>query len=228
MHPSSILNMKKAGIMKKEFFDEIIPIGGDCSIGEATSYFKYRKCSYPLDWNVCTINFVKEYFKSKLNCLKSFIQKSKPTSKEGIMGVDDYIYFQHDSRHTISKDMIDKYKKRNDRLNTLLEGESKILFVRKWSSDTLNDMKELKAIIHSSYPNLKFKILILNNIKNEVSDDKSIIHHYYDLDCFFKEDNSSGKFFSHRNATKSYQSSRESISKFDSNKYNQPKNIRIV
>lgn len=212
--------------MKKEFFDEIIPIGGDCSIGEAISHFKYRKCSYPLDWNVCTIDFVKEYFKSKLNCLESFIEKSKPISKEGIMGVEDYIYFQHDSKYKISKDMIDKYKKRNNRLNNLLESNSKILFIRKWPSDTVSDMSALRAIIHSVYPNLKFKILINNNIKDEVTNDKSIIHHYCESDCFL-EKNQNG-IFSHINSTKSYQSMRESISQFTSNQYSQPKNIRIV
>lgn len=212
--------------MRKEFFDEIIPIGGDCSIGEAISHFKYRKCAYPLDWNVCTIDFVKEYFKSKLNCLESFIEKSKPISKEGFMGVDDYIYFLHDSKHTISKDMIDKYKKRNDRLNSLLESENKILFIRKWPSDTLSDMKELKTIIHSAYPNLKFKILINNNIKDEVTNDKSIIHHYSESDCF-NEKNQNG-VYGHINITKSYQSMRKSISQFISHTYDQPKNIRII
>jgi hypothetical protein len=211
---------------KKEFFDEIIPIGGDCSIGEAISHFKYRKCSYPLDWNVCTIDFVKEYFESKFNCLETFIENSEPISRVGIMGVKDYIYFQHDSRHKISKGMINKYRKRNLRLNNLLESDSKILFVRKWPSDTVSDMIELKAIINSVYPNLKFKILIVNNIKDEIVNDKSIIHHYCDSDCFLKK--SESDTFHHTSAAKSYKCMRESISQFDSNKYKQPKNIRIV
>lgn len=212
--------------MKKEFFDEIIPIGGDCSIGEAISHFKYRKCSYPLDWNVSTIVFIKEYFKSNLNYLKYVIKESKPILDSGILGIENFFYFQHDTGHEVTQSMIDKYEERNNRLRNLLESDSKILFVRKWSSDTVSDMVELKTIIHSVYPNLKFKILINNNIKEEATDDKSIIHHYCNSDCFLTK-NKNG-VFSHINATKSYQSMRESISQFTSNQYSQPKNIRIV
>ena len=210
---------------KKEFFDEIIPIGGDCSIGEAISHFKYRKCSYPLDWNISTIDFIKKYFGSKLRYLESVIEQSKQISNSSIPGIEDLFYFQHDAK-TSKESMIKKYKKRNNRLNHLLESDNKILFVRKWPSDTVRDMLELKSIINSVYPNLKFKILILNNIKGEIVNDQSIIHHYCESDCFLKK-NKNG-IFSHTNSKKSYESMRKSISQFTSNKYKQPKNIRII
>ena len=68
-------------------------------------------------------------------------------------------------------------------------------------------------------------IPIVNNIKDEIVNDKSIIHHYGDSDCFLKK--SESDTFHHTSIAKSYQSMRESISQFDSNKYKQPKKIRI-
>ena len=46
-----------------EYFDRIISIGQDCGVAGSLRKKGYKESSYPFDWSVTNLNFIKESFK---------------------------------------------------------------------------------------------------------------------------------------------------------------------
>lgn len=197
-----------------EYFDRIISLGQDCGVAGSLRTIKYKEFSYPFDWNITSLNFIIECFKNKFQNFENIINDCIP-SKNGKLKYKNDIYFYHD----ITKEIKEKYIKRGLRLHNLLNEDKKILFVRKAPNDLIQDIKFLKKTIQENYPNLNFKILLLNNIENENINDEHIIHKYYNLDCFVSYNND---VYKHRNMKRGYKCVYQELKNFDSIKFEQP------
>jgi hypothetical protein len=129
------------------------------------------------------------------------------------------VYFYHDE-DLDNKELKKKYLKRGERLHNLLMDNKKILFIRKCRTDSVSDLNELISIIKIKYPNLNFKILLINNLFNDKGN-CNVIHKYQDSDCFL---NIKNDVFSHTNIKKSYDCVNEEVSLlFTSMTFTQPK-----
>ena len=172
-----------------EYFDRIISIGSDCSVAGGLRNIQFKEFSYPFDWNVTKLKFIKDCFSEKFKNFEDILDKCE-VSRNGYLKYDNCIHFYHHDK-IMSDSFKNKYKNRGQRLDNLLSENKKILFVRKGQKDTIKDLQILKKIIQNSYPNLKFKILLINNIKEESQQDNLIIHRYQNINCFldFKNDN---------------------------------------
>ena len=53
--------------MNKLYFDKIISIGQDCSVGEGLRQLKFKDASYPFDWSITSLEFIKDSFFTKFN-----------------------------------------------------------------------------------------------------------------------------------------------------------------
>lgn len=202
-----------------EYYDRIISLGQDCSVAGSLRNIKYKEFSYPFDWNVTKLNFIIDSFNSKFTNFEYIFDKCK-ISGNGHLKYNNEIYFYHDNKH-VNEALKTKYIKRGKRLNDLLNGSKKILFVRKDPNDTFNEICLLKDIIRFNYPYLNFKILFIHNIKNIVSCDEYIIPSYYDIDCFstYKND-----VYGHINQKLAYNIVYKELKKFKSIEFEQPKN----
>ena len=200
-----------------EYFDRIISIGQDCSVAGSLRKLKYKEFSYPFDWNVTNLEFIIECFNCKFTNFKNILNKCS-TSSNGSLKYNNSIYFYHDDK-SISNNFKSKYIKRSTRLNDLLNENKKILFVRKAPNDRIKDIQILKNIIIKNYPNLYFKILLINNIKNDNISDDYIIHKYKNLDCFLSFNNDA---YEHRNKKKAYKCVYEELKNFNSQIFKQP------
>jgi len=206
-------------------FNNIISLGQDCGVASAIRNLEYKDASYPFDWSVSLLPFITQCFQSKFSNLSNLF----PKTSKGTLGktiIENNIYFYHD---LLFNDLINnpknidnfnqKYKKRSERLHNLLESNNKILFIRKAANDSLNDIIKLKNIIKNNYPNLQFKILLLNNL-NETNNDPEIIYFHKHIDCFLKLKNDIWK---HRDGKKTIQCIIDAVSNIKCQKYPQPK-----
>lgn len=202
----------------KVFFDRIISLGGDCSIAGSLRDLKYKEASYMFDWVVSDIDFVIKSFETEFKIFDNLF-KHCVKSGNGQLKYDDKIYFYHDSP-IVNNEIKQKYIRRSNNLKKLLNSGKKILFVRKSKNDGLSKIKKLKNIIKKTFPSLSFKILLINNIK-ENNNDKDIIHIYKSsIECFLNYDNKKD-IYSHMNQKKSYKVAFDEINKFISIKIKQ-------
>lgn len=201
-----------------EYFDRIISLGEDCSVAGSLRNIKYKEFSYPFDWTVTKLNFIINSFNSKFTIFETIFDKCI-RSGNGHLKYEDKIYFYHDSK-SVNKALKDKYIRRGKRLNDLLNSNKKILFIRKCATDTFANICLLKDIIRFHYPHLNFRILLVNNIKNETNYDNYITHIYKELDCFVSYEND---VYSHRNQKLAYDTIYEEVKKFKSIEFEQPK-----
>ena len=133
------------------------------------------------------------------------------------------IIFQHENSDITQREIIKKkYKIRGDRLHKLCLMNKSILFVRKGEKDTINDIEKIKNAFESIYPTLNFKILLINNIKNDNNTFDNIINYNIDYDSFLNINEKKYKA-NHRNNKKSYENIYNILSQFSSKKYDQPK-----
>ena len=190
----------------------------DCGVAGSLRRSKYKESAYPFDWNVTLIEFIIDTFENNFENFKSLFDHCDK-SGSGYLKYDNQIYFYHDQT-TITNELKEKYIKRSLRLHNLLKSGKKILFVRKASDNTIKQIQKLKNIIIKKYPNLKFKILLINNIKEQSTDD-DIIHVYKERECFmfYEKDND---IYRHHDSEKSLTSVLEEVTKFDSIKFKQP------
>lgn len=201
-----------------EYFDRIISIGQDCGVAGSLRNIKYKECSYPFDWNVTSLEFIITSFKENFKNFETIFNDCEK-SGNGFLKYKNHIYFYHDDKQ-VNSNIIKKYSKRSLRLNALLNENKTVLFVRKCKTDSIKDVQVLKECIISSYPNLKFKILLINNIKEDITDDK-IIHKYKEQSCFLTYRND---IYTHTNMEKAYGCVYEELENFDSVIFVQPKN----
>jgi hypothetical protein len=207
-----------------EYFNRIISIGQDCGVAGSLREKLYKDSSYPFDWNVTNLKFIKESFNSKFKNFETIFDECI-TSGSGSLKFKNDIYFYHDDKK-VNENLKKKYLRRTVRLNNLLNQNKKILFIRKCKNDTIKDVIELKEIIKKNYPNLKFKILLLNNIKEETILDEYIIHKYKEIDCFLYYNNNND-IYTHRNKKKAYDCVFKELNEFKSEKFIQPVNRDI-
>ena len=203
------------------YFDRIISLGQDCGVAGGMRNIGYKECSYPFDWNVTFLEYIFECFNNKFSNFDEIFKNSKIGSY-GIVNYKNICHFYHDKKYIIDKEIIDKYKRRGKRLNNLLNSSKRILFIRKDKDTKIKDMILLKELIIKKYPNLKFKILLLNNDKNEKTNDDYIIHKYIGSDCFLEESNRKPGIFKHTNIKLAYSCVYDELKNYSSVKFSQP------
>ena len=170
-------------------YDFIIPLGTDCSIAGALSNLGKRKCSFPFDWCIIKLNRIKFLFK---NNFQDFFNKDEliksgngfPKTK------DNEIYFYHtpefDKLNETYEETRKKFDRRCERLNKILNEEYNILFIRKAEDDSVKDLEELVEIIVKKFSKINFKILLINNIKNEEINSEKLVKKYCERNNFLK------------------------------------------
>lgn len=214
-------NPEQTITQQKHYFDRIISIGQDCGVAGTLRKLTYKDYTYHFDWNVTFIEFIKECFKTKFTNFDNLFDSCE-ICPYGKLKINNKIYFYHEGIDT--KELKKKYQRRTERLNKLLSTNNTVLFVRKAPKDTLQDMKELKIIIQNSYPNLKFKILLINNIKSvhikDEEQDADIYHAYKHIDSFIRCKNDK---YMHADNKASYRCVEEELIKFNSQKFVQPR-----
>jgi len=203
------------------YFDYIISLGNDCSISGSLRKLKFKEASYPFDWNITSINFIYECIINKFTNIHKIIDKCSISYTK--LHYFNEIIFQHENSDITQREIIKKkYKIRGDRLHKLCLMNKSILFVRKGEKDTINDIEKIKNAFESIYPTLNFKILLINNIKNDNNTFDNIINYNIDYDSFLNINEKKYKA-NHRNNKKSYENIYNILSQFSSKKYDQPK-----
>jgi hypothetical protein len=208
--------------MENNSFDEIISLGNNCSIATTLRNLKQRNLAYPFDWNITHLSFLIYIFSNKfknLDIIFNDCDKFKKKCNETKIKYKDMIFFYHDNDN-IQK-LKDKFTKRFNRLDTLLNSNKNILFVRHSKTDTIENLIELKDIIRKNYPMLKFKILLINNIKETIVNE-FIIHYYLDSKCFLHKIRENNYHYVDTKLT--HKTMLKILSTFKSPKYEQPSN----
>ena len=217
--------------MNKLYFDKIISIGQDCSVGEGLRQLKFKDASYPFDWSITSLEFIKDSFFTKFNNFNNILTDCVKTINNKIKLKNNSVYFYHDILYSELNNktkniMINKYIKRSQRLHNLLIEYSKnkksILFIRKSPFDTYDNINDLKIIIMNNYPNLNFKILLINNVKNEnIINDDNILYEYLSEENFVY-DLKNNDIYGYIDQKMAYNNIKNIINKFNSEKYDQP------
>lgn len=217
--------------MNKLYFDKIISIGQDCSVGEGLRQLKFKEASYPFDWSITSLEFIKDSFFTKFNNFNNILTDCVKTINNKIKLKNNSVYFYHDILYSELNNktkniMINKYIKRSQRLHNLLIEYSKnnksILFIRKSPFDTYDNINDLKIIIMNNYPNLNFKILLINNVKNEnIINDDNILYEYLSEENFVY-DLKNNDIYGYIDQKIAYNNIKNIINKFNSEKYVQP------
>lgn len=207
--------------MDDNYYFRVISLGGDCGVAGSLRIFGYKECSYCFDWNITTLNFIIDCFNTKFGIFENLFENCK-VSGNNKLKYNDNIYFYHDVK-VVSNELKEKYKKRSKRLHSFLnETKEKILFIRKRKDDAIKDVQQLKQAIINNYPNLKFKILLLNNIKEVNESDNLIIHKFYDKEYFLNYDKNKD-IYNHLNQKKAYNCVCNELKNINSVKFKQPK-----
>ena len=202
----------------EQYYYRVISLGGDCGAAGSLRKIGYKEVSYCFDWTVTELNFIIDCFNSKFKIFENLFEKCSMTGNSKLK-YNNSIYFYHDD-NVVSKELKQKYIKRSERLHKLCEiCKKQILFIRKGKNDTIENVQKLKKAIMNNYPNLKFKILLLNNIKENHYLDQHIIHKYYDNDCFLYCEKD---IHYHINSKKSYDCVYNELKKIKSEKFKQP------
>ena len=208
--------------MDDNYYFRVISLGDDCVVAGSLRRFGYKECSYCFDWNITTLNFIIDCFNTKFSIFENLFENCK-VSGNSRLKYNDSIYFYHEAK-VVSNELKEKYKKRSKRLHSFLnETKEKILFIRKAKDDTIKDVQKLKNAIIHNYPNLKFKILLLNNIKQDNESDNLIIHKFCHKKNFIHYDKCKDICI-HSNHKKSFDCVCDELKKINSEKFEQPKN----
>ena len=206
-------------------FDNFISIGGDCGVGTALRNLRYKDASYPFDWSITNFQFILKCFKTDfknmfddLNNIKKDVN-GKLTNKEGtIRFYHDYEY--NELTESKRRETKNKYKRRVNRLLSLMRSNKKILFIRKCNDDSVKKLDNLSKIIKSKYPTLSFNILLFNTLNEK--DTENVTHFQLTEHCFLRFSNG---VYHHRHENLYWKGLLEYIKKFPSTKlYEQPKN----
>ena len=129
----------------KEYFDHMISLGQDCSVAGSLRTLGYKQNTFPFDWNVTFLSFVKNAFNKKLEMFLDF--KYVKSGNGHMKNPDSTIYFYHDTEYdelmnnSKKKEVFEiKFKRRTNRMISLLSKPSKILFIIKNHKDTIKDV----------------------------------------------------------------------------------------
>lgn len=193
----------------KEHFDLVISIGTDCSVAGSLRSLCYKEASYPFDWAVSDdFEWVIDNFESGFESYRAIL----PTVRR--MDIAP-ILFPHDEKTLL---FVEKYQRRIDRLESILCGDLKVLFVRKGEHDDVSQATRLVSIIEEKYSSLDFKVLLLNNIESVGGGHVRVLHGYIsNRECFLKNRHQ------HRNCRLAYAAVERSIaSRVVSSRFRQP------
>jgi len=210
--------------MDDNYYFRVISLGADCAVAGSLREIGYKECSYCFDWTVTTLDFVIDCFNTKFKIFENLFEKCEVSGNKSLK-YNNSIYFYHEVKK-VSNALKEKYIKRSKRLHDLLsETKENILFIRKGENNTIKDVQELKNAIIHNYPNLKFKILLLNNIKQDNVVDNHIIHKYWSQSCFIKYNEKKDIWYyeSKKTHSKSYDCVYQELKKINSEKFEQPK-----
>lgn len=171
-------------------YDEIIPLGYDCTIARQLDNLKFRTKAYPFDWLVT--KKTKGVVESILEDFKLFFNLEK--NEKGIYYNDYGMIFLHHSHFTRDKFNFE-FNKKISRFKENLKSDKKILLIRKLhgthaedyckSNDNNNsditEMSKLREYIDTINPNNNIDITTLiscetcyNNYKHLLSDDNRL------------------------------------------------------
>lgn len=201
-----------------EYFDRIISLGQDCGVAASLRKFKFKDSSYPFDWNITNIKFIADCFRTKFDIFNE-ISDCLERSGNGRLKYKNRIYFYHDSINLETNNIKSKYLRRSLRLHDLLCQDKKILFIRKAPNDTIDEIQHVIKLIKKNYPKLKFKILLINNLKEKNINPNFIIHRYKDIKSFNKCEND---IYRHIDEIMGYKCVCDELKKFKSQKFKQP------
>ena len=204
-----------------QYYYRVISLGGECSVSGSLRKIGYKKKSYCFDWTVTKLNFITECFTSQFKIFENLFEKCEKSGKEDLLKYNNSVYFYHDDK-IVSNALKQKYIDRSKRLHEFCKNCRKnILFIRKGKNDKIENVQKLKEAIIHNYPDLKFKILLLNNIKKYHYLDEHIIHKYYDEEYFLRYDKKRD-IYHHSNPKKAYQCVYNELKKIKSEKFRQP------
>lgn len=145
----------------------IIPLGVDCQITFMLRDNFLRNASWPFDWTV-TYNGVADIIKNKF---AGYLPEKTTDDEKTKVHCNTYFMhnaFPHDTEHMTRR--IDRF------LELLQTSDEEIVFMRRGHShhhhkeaedfgvklkDDLEDMEELYDFLENTYPNLKFKIILI-------------------------------------------------------------------
>lgn len=170
----------------KEHFDLVISIGTDCSVAGSLRAIGYKDSSYPFDWAVTDdFEWVIQNFSDDFTGYRAELTAPANDTRP--------ILFPHDDKAT--KAFVEKYTRRIDRLLSICGQKSppRVLFVRKGEHDQISQATRLAHIIEDKYPDLEFKVLLLNNLAASATGQliqpatSPVLHVYIaDKDCFLR------------------------------------------
>lgn len=158
-----------------------ISLGSTCSIAYNLKLRELRQCSLPFDWvRIKNLNNVSKLLQNKFSDFLdistfNFKEISNKFMVNGKCG--SYIYknkycgFYHEFNDYIEniclKEFIDKYKRRIQRLYDILQSEEEITFIREENGKiSINKINKFIETIKKINSNIKFKIIIINNYRN--------------------------------------------------------------
>jgi len=169
---------------KKIKYDEIIPLGYDCTIARQLDNLKYRRKAYPFDWLV-TIN-TDNLIECIINNFDNFYTKTKDDN--GIFHNVHGMVFLHHSHFNIDE-FNSEFDKKIRRFNEILLTNNKILLIRKlhgtheidYCNSDENNRKDIESIsklrdyIDTINPNNNIDITTLISCENCCSDYKDLL-----------------------------------------------------
>lgn len=202
-----------------QYYHRVIPLGSDCGVAGSLRKYGYKEKSYCFDWTVTKLNFIIDSFNNKFKNFENLFENCEKSGNQKLK-YNNSIYFYHDD-NIVSNALKQKYIHRSKRLHDLCKCKKNILFIRKGKNDSIEDIQKLKDAIINNYPDLKFKILLLNNIKKYNYFDEHIIHEYYDEECFLTYDKKTD-VYTHLNSKKAYECVYKELKKIKSEKFIQP------
>lgn len=183
-----------------EYYDRVIPLGMDCGVASSLMKAGFREFACPFDWNVATLPFIIDSIATQFNNFDEVLRPGK--LRRGCnrrschcMHYNEVIHFPHESLEQ-PETLRRKYLRRGARLHSLLGGHETVLFVRKAPNDSKNDISKLCETIGQQYPDLRYRVLLINNIRDETFTHERVLHAYKELECFLRYD---GHLYEHRN-----------------------------
>lgn len=154
-----------------EPYDQVVSLGFGCQVAFQLEHNGYRSLAYPFDWfNTpfeSLIAFISNEGKNFLDADKISVVGPYPgdtlhlevmDSLYGIVSYHDFLSWPYlGNYHEIKA----KYDRRVKRFFDLLNSNNRVLFVRQGLSKA--QVEYLDYLLHSSYPNLSYTLIAINN-----------------------------------------------------------------
>lgn len=158
-------------------YEYIVSIGNKCPTAMILRELNLYKESFPFDYIPTTASLILKYLQSQ----DDFYPKM------GMVRTNDHVWFGHFNINENYNDTIETFKRRFDRLFTILQHKKKILFVYTSEADVYNEMnnryndnyKDLSLLVDyiiETYQYHNFKLLCIHTNKS-YTDTNNIINH---------------------------------------------------